>query len=318
MKKESRIYIAGHRGMVGSSVVRCLRANGYFNLILRTSEELDLTRQADVERFFGEEKPDYVFLAAARVGGIMANNTFRADFIFTNLQIQTNVIRNAWKTGVKKLLFFSSSCVYPRSCPQPMKEEYLLSGPLEITNTPYAVAKIAGMTMCQAYNDQYRTNFISAIPTNLYGPNDNFDPMQSHLMAALILKFHAAKEHGASTVTLWGSGSPRRELMHVDDAADAALFLMRNYDGAEPVNVGTGEDIPIRELAEIVRRVVEYDGKVEYDPGMPDGAPAKRLDIRRIESMNWTPKISLLEGIVATYRWYLESLRPVAAARTTS
>jgi GDP-L-fucose synthase len=292
--------------MVGSAVIRCLQKKGFDNLVFRSSSELNLTCQADVERFFEAERPEYVFLAAARVGGILANNTYRAEFIYTNLQIQNNVIHTAWKTDVKKLLFFSSSCVYPRLCPQPMKEEYLLTGSLEETNEPYAIAKLAGMSMCRAYNDQYRTNFISVIPTNLYGPNDNYDPQQSHLMAALIQKFHIATIKNEPQVIFWGTGSPRREMMHVDDAADAALFLMEDYDGSEAVNIGLGEDLTISEISTIVRNVVGYQGEVTFDTNMPDGTPQKLLDMSKLNMMGWKAKIPMAQGVADAYRWYLQ------------
>jgi len=308
MDKNSKIYVAGHKGMVGSSVIRCLRENGFRNLVFRTSKELDLTRQMDVGEFFRDERPEYVFLAAARVGGIMANAAYRAEFIYTNLQIQNNVIHTAWRVGVKKLLFFSSSCAYPCLSPQPMKEEYLWTGPAEPTNEPYAVAKLAGMSMCQAYNDQYGANFISVIPTNLYGPNDNYDPEQSHVMAALIQKFHTAKMDGKKQVTLWGRGSPRRELMCVDDAADASLFLMQNYNSNEPVNIGVGEDLTIRELAERVKQVVGFEGEIAFDTSRPDGALQKLLDISRLREMGWKAQTPLIEGVAKAYEWYLQSL----------
>ena len=265
--------------MVGSALVRCLRTAGHKNLLLRTRQELDLTRQSDVERFFQQEKPQYVFVAAARVGGILANNTYRAEFICTNLQIQTNLIHSAWQAGVAGLLFFSSSCVYPRQCLQPMTEEHLWSGKPEPTNEPYAIAKLAGMSMCRAYCDQYGARFLSVVPTNLYGPNDNYDPQQSHLLAALIRKFHEAKISGSPQVTLWGTGTPRRELMFVEDAVDAALFVIRNYDGKDPVNVGVGQDRTIREIAEVVMRTVGYTGKIAFDPSKPDGVMQKLLDV---------------------------------------
>lgn len=306
MNKDSKIYIAGHSGMVGSAVVRCLNAHGFNNLVLRTSKELDLTRQANVEQFFNETKPEFVFLAAARVGGILANKTYRAEFIYTNLQIQNNVIHTAWKTDVKKVLFFSSSCVYPRMCPQPMKEGYLMTGSLEETNEPYAIAKLAGMSMCRAYNEQYKTRFISVIPTNLYGPNDNYDPQQSHLMAALIQKFHLAKATNRPQVILWGTGSPRREMMHVDDVADAALFLMEDYDGSEAVNIGLGEDLTISEISTIVRNVVGYQGEVTFDTNMPDGTPQKLLDMSKLNMMGWKAKIPMAQGVADAYRWYLQ------------
>ena len=307
MDKDAKIYVAGHSGMVGSAVVRCLNAHGYNNLVLRTSKELNLTRQEDVEEFFDATKPEFVFLAAARVGGIMANNTYRAEFIYTNIMIQSNVIHFAWKSGIKKLLFFSSSCVYPRGCAQPMKEEYLWSDKLEPTNEPYAVAKLSGMSMCRAYNEQYGTNFISVVPTNLYGHNDNYDPEQSHVMAALIDKFHRAKIENNSTVTLWGTGTPRRELMYVDDAAEAALFLMQNYTGNEPVNVGLGVDHSIRELAKVVREIVHYQGYILFDTAKPDGVPQKLLDISNLHSMGWHAQTPLKQGLTMAYDWYLKS-----------
>jgi GDP-L-fucose synthase len=307
MNKAAKIYVAGHSGMVGSAVVRCLNAHGFNNLVLRTSKELDLTRQADVEQHFCETKPEFVFLAAARVGGIMANNTYRAEFIYTNIMIQSNVIHSAWKSGVKKLLFFSSSCVYPRECNQPMKEEYLWSGKLEPTNEPYAVAKLAGMSICRAYNEQYGTHFISAVPTNLYGPFDNYDPEQSHIMAALIDKFQRAKIGNNSTVTLWGTGRPRRELMYVDDAAEAALFLMQNYTGNDPVNIGLGEDYCIQELAGMVREIVGYQGDVLFDTSKPDGVLQKLLDMGNLHSMGWKAQTPLKQGLTMAYDWYLKS-----------
>lgn len=307
MDKGSRVYVAGHRGMVGSAVVRCLQNKGFNNLILRTSRELDLTRQSDVEQFFQLEKPEYVFLAATRVGGIMANNTYRAEFIFTNLQIQNNVINSAWLTKVKKLLFFSSSCVYPRLCPQPMKEEYLWTGPLEPTNEPYAVAKLAGMSMCQAYNKQYGTEFISIIPTNLYGINDNYDPQQSHVMAALIHKFHMAKVNNNRQVILWGSGLPRRELMFVDDAAASSLFFMLHYTGGEPINVGVGKDWTIRELAYLVAQVVGFKGDITFDTSKPDGVLQKLLDLNQLKKLGWVAQTPLDEGITRAYEWYLNN-----------
>lgn len=307
MNKDAKIYVAGHSGMVGSAVARCLNAHDFNKLILRTSKELDLTRQADVEQFFCEIKPEFVFLAAARVGGIMANNTYRAEFIYTNVMIQSNVIHSAWRTGVKKLLFFSSSCVYPRECAQPMKEEYLWTGKLEPTNEPYAVAKLSGMSMCRAYKEQYGSNFISVVPTNLYGQNDNYDSQQSHVMAALIDKFHRAKIEHNPTVILWGTGTPRRELMYVDDAAEAALFLMQNYVGNEPVNIGLGEDHSIRELAEVVRDIVGYQGDIVFDTSKPDGVPQKLLEMSKLRSMGWQAQIPLKQGLKKAYDWYLKS-----------
>jgi len=308
MEKNSKIYIAGHRGMVGSAVVRCLAKDGYNNLVFRPSKELNLTNQQAVELFFNKEKPEYVFIAAARVGGIYANNTYRAEFIYVNLQIQTNLIHASWKNNVKKLLFFSSSCVYPRNCPQPMKEEYLWTGILEPTNQPYAVAKLAGMETCQAYNDQYGTNFLSVIPTNLYGVNDNFDPQNSHVVAALIYKIQAAKAAKSPEVVLWGSGNPRRELMDVDDAADAALFIMNNYAGNCPINIGWGTDISIWELANLVGSVVGYKGRILFDKTKPDGAPQKLLEVNKLFSLGWKPAIVLEDGIKKAYKWYLDSL----------
>lgn len=305
MNKGAKIYVAGHSGMVGSAVVRCLNANGYNNLVLRTSKELNLTRQADVEEFFGEIKPEYVFLAAARVGGIMANNTYRAEFIYTNIMIQSNIIHSAWKSGITKLLFFSSSCVYPRECVQPMQEEYLWTGKLEPTNEPYAVAKLSGMSMCRAYNAQYGVQFISVIPTNLYGQYDNYDPEQSHVIAALIDKFHRAKIEKKPTVTLWGTGTPRRELMYVDEAAEAALFLMQNYTGNEPVNIGLGADCSIRELAELVCEIVGYQGDIQFDANKPDGVKQKLLDMSKLHSMGWKARTPLKQGLTMAYHWYL-------------
>lgn len=303
----TKIYIAGHSGMVGSAMVRVLRKHGYENIVARTSRELDLTRQQDVEDFLLGERPDCVVLAAARVGGILANATYRAEFIQTNLQIQTNVIHSSWKAGVSQLLFFSSSCVYPRVCPQPMKEEHLWTGPLEPTNEPYAVAKLAGMSMCRAYNDQYGTRFLSVVPTNLYGPHDNYDPAHSHVMAALIRTFHAAKMAHSPSVTLWGTGQPRRELMYVDDAAEAALMILDGYPGNDFVNVGVGQDHTIRELAELVKTVVGYDGEVDFDATKPDGVPRKALDSSRMCELGWKPEVGLEEGIARAYQWYLQS-----------
>ena len=356
MNKDSKIYIAGHTGLVGSALQRNLAAGGYTNLITRTHAELDLLRQAEVEAFFDKERPDYVFFAAAKVGGILANNTYPADFIFNNLTIQGNVIHSAWIAGVKRLLFLGSSCIYPRECGQPMKEEYLLTGPLESTNEPYAVAKIAGLKMCQSYNRQHHTRFISAMPTNLYGPHDNFDLETSHVLPALIRKFHLAKlatqgdwagiqkdqarygtipedilsslssiskSHGHGSllpadpeVVLWGSGRPRREFLHVDDLADACLFLMRleqeevdsllTVTPSPLINIGWGKDISIKELALIIKDIVGFDGDIIYDNTMPDGTPQKLLDVTRMAEIGWRAKITLREGIRQTYSWYLE------------
>jgi GDP-L-fucose synthase len=312
MDKGAKIYIAGHRGLVGSAILRKLQAEGYGNFVLRTHRELDLEIQKEVWGFFEKERPEYVFLAAARVGGIMANNTWPADFIYNNLLIQVNVIKASHICGVKKLLFLGSSCIYPKLCPQPMKEEYLLSGPLEPTNEPYAVAKIAGIKLCQSYNRQYGTNYISVMPTNLYGPHDNFDLNSSHVLPAMIRKFHDAKvkmqegqAEGKHQVVLWGTGSPYREFLHVDDLADACVFLMHNYDGSEIVNIGTGKDITIKELAEMVKKVVGFQGEVVWDPSKPDGTPRKLLDVGKLASLGWKPKIDLEEGIRTTYEWYL-------------
>jgi len=308
MDKDSKIYIAGHRGLVGSAIMRRLKAEGYKNLITRTHAELDLTRQERVEEFFHEERPDYVFLAAARVGGIYANNTYPAEFIYSNLTIQTNIIHASYVFKVKKMLFLGSSCIYPKNCPQPMKEEYLLSGPLEPTNEPYAVAKIAGIKMCQAHNRQYGTNFLSVMPTNLYGPNDNFDLKTSHVLPALIRKFHEAKIKGLSEVVIWGTGSPRREFLHVDDLADACLFLMNNYNGSKIVNIGVGKDQTICELAEIIAGLTGFKGSIRFDTGKPDGTPVKRLDVSKINSIGWRARIGLEQGIAETYKWYAKNV----------
>jgi GDP-L-fucose synthase len=305
LEKNSKIFVAGHRGMVGSAMVRRLQAEGCNNLVLRGKSELDLTRQADVETFFQNEKLEFVLVAAARVGGIFANNTYRADFSYTNLAIQTNIIHAAWQTGVKRLLFFSSSCVYPRECPQPMKEEHLFSGLPEPTNEPYAVAKLAGMSMCRAYRDQYNANFTAVIPTNLYGPNDNYDPKQSHLMAALLRKFHEAKVSGQKQVVLWGSGTPRRELMYVDDAVDAALFVLKNYFGKDPINIGLGSDLTIREIADVAMRMVGFSGEIVYDSTKPDGAMQKLLDVSKLKSLGWVANTSLEDGAAKAYADFL-------------
>ena len=304
MEYNSKIYVAGHRGLVGSAILRRLESEGYKNIIHRARKELDLTRQSAVEAFFEKEKPEYVFLAAAKVGGIHANSTYPAEFIYSNLMVQANVINAAHIYGVGKLLFLGSSCIYPRDCPQPMKEEYLLSGYLEPTNEPYAVAKIAGIKMCQSYNRQYGTNFISVMPTNLYGPNDNFDLMDSHVLPALIRKFHEAKVNDKPYVEVWGSGNPKREFLFVDDLADACLFLMENYDKKEIINIGTGEDVTVKELAETVKEVVGYGGEIRFDKTRPDGTPRKLLDVSRINSLGWKAKMSLRAGIEKTYEWY--------------
>lgn len=304
MDKTAKIYVAGHRGLVGSAIVRHLREQGYENLCLRTRDELDLTDPLRVTEFFELERPEYVFLAAAKVGGILANDTYPADFIRENLAIQTNLIHAAYQFGVRKLLFLGSSCIYPKLAQQPIREEYLLTGPLEPTNEAYAIAKIAGIKMCQAYNRQYGTRFISVMPTNLYGPGDNFDLNNSHVLPALIRKFHEAKMSNISEVVVWGTGNPRREFLHVDDLADACLFLMERYEDSEIINIGTGKDISIRELAELIKEITGYQGSIRWDLSKPDGTPRKLLDISRIESLGWKPKITLREGIRQTYEWY--------------
>lgn len=301
-----RIYVAGHRGLVGSALVRRLRADGADNLILRTHADLDLTDQAAVDAFFRAERPEYVFLAAAKVGGIVSNASNPATFIHDNLAIQTNVIHTAWKHGTRKLLFLGSSCIYPRDCPQPIREEYLLSGPLELTNEWYAIAKIAGIKLCQAYRRQYGFDAICALPTNLYGPGDNYDLLTSHVLPALIRKFHEARVRGDQTVTIWGSGTPRREFLHVDDVADAAVFLVRNYSDEAIVNIGYGEDIAIRELASLVASIVGYEGEIATDPSKPDGTPRKLLDVSRLATAGWHARIPLRDGIAATYRDWLQ------------
>ena len=304
LDRNKKIYVAGHRGLVGSAFVRKLETEGFTNIITKTHQELDLTRQTDVENFFETEKPDYVVLAAAKVGGIHANNTYPADFIMKNLQIECNVIDAAYKNKVQKLLFLGSSCIYPRECPQPIKEEYLLSGYLEKTNEAYALAKIAGLKMCSYYNKQYGTDYISVMPCNLYGINDNFSMDNSHVLPALIRKFHEAKEKGENTVTVWGSGKPLREFLNVDDLADACLFLMDSYQGDEFFNVGYGAEVTIRELAEMIRKIVGFEGEIIMDSTKPDGTMRKLTDISRMKALGWEPKISLEEGIRKTYEWY--------------
>lgn len=305
----AKIYVAGHRGMVGSAIVRHLQTEGAGNLVLRSRQELDLTRQTDVEAFFAAERPEYVFLAAAKVGGINANNSYSAEFIRDNLAIQTNIIHSAYANGCKKLLFLGSSCIYPRDCPQPIKEEYLLTGPLEKTNEAYAIAKIAGIQMCQAYRKQYGFDAICAMPTNLYGPGDNFDLQTSHVLPALIRKFHDAVRSGSRTVTLWGTGTPRREFLHVDDLADAALFLMHGYSEAGIVNIGTGTDISIRELAEMIAELAGYTGALDFDTAKPDGTPRKLLDVSRFQSLGWRFQTPLKQGIARTLDWYAQHAR---------
>lgn len=301
MTKEAPIYVAGHRGMVGSAVVRALQAAGHTHILTRTSAELDLRNQAAVDTFFASEKPAFVVLAAAKVGGIHANNTYRAEFLYDNLIMEANVIHAAHKAGVKKLLFLGSSCIYPKLAPQPLKEEYLLTGPLEPTNEPYAIAKIAGIKLCETYRHQYGANFISAMPTNLYGPGDNYDLANSHVLPALLRKVHTAKTEGHPTVPVWGSGSPKREFLHVDDLAAACLHLLNHYDGAEWVNVGTGEDLSIKELAEMICNVVGFEGELAWDATKPDGTPRKLLDVSRIRGLGWEASIGLREGIEQVY-----------------
>lgn len=296
--------MAGHKGLVGSAILRRLERGGFTNLITRAHRELDLTRQAEVEAFLGKGRPEYVFLAAARVGGILANSTCPADFIYENLMIQSNAIHAACRSGVKKLLFLGSSCIYPRDCPQPMKEEHLLSGKLEPTNEPYAVAKIAGIRMCQSYNRQFGTRFISVMPTNLYGPGDNFDLDTSHVLPALMRKFHEAKERRDTAVIVWGTGQPMREFLHVDDLADACLFLMEKYEESEIINIGTGEEIRISDLAHLVRDIVGFQGEIRFDLSKPDGTPRKLLDVGRLNALGWKSRITLREGIRMTYDWY--------------
>ncbi len=306
MNKEAKVYVAGHRGMVGSAILRKLQSEGFTNLVLRTSAELDLRDQQATLSFMETERPDYVLLAAAKVGGILANNIYRADFLYDNLMIQNNVIHSAYRTGVKKLLFLGSSCIYPKLAPQPLKEEYLLTGELEPTNEPYAIAKIAGIKLCDAYRSQYGCNFISAMPTNLYGPNDNYDPSSSHVLPALIRKFHEASRDKAPSVTLWGSGKPRREFLHADDLADACYFLMQHYDEAGYVNIGWGEDIEIKELAQLIKKISGYTGDIIHDTSKPDGTPRKLMDVTKLRNMGWQASISLEEGIRKVYQDYIK------------
>jgi GDP-L-fucose synthase len=302
MKKTHKIYIAGHRGMVGSAIFRYLKKQGFLNFLLKTSTELDLRDQHAVQSFFAEEKPDYVFIAAAKVGGIHANQTYKAEFLYDNLMIQNNIIHNSYLQKVKKLLFLGSSCIYPKLAPQPLMEEYLLTGELEPTNEPYAIAKIAGIKMCDAYREQHGCRFISAMPTNLYGPNDNYDLNNSHVLPALLRKIHDAKEQNLPKVEVWGTGNPKREFLHVDDLAEACYFLMENYDASGFVNVGSGMDLSIRELAELIKSIVGYKGELFFDPAKPDGTPRKLLNISKIEKMGWKYKIGLEEGIRAVYK----------------
>lgn len=301
MNKSDKIYVAGHRGMVGSAIVRKLEALGYNNIVTRTSHELDLKDQQSVEKFFKKEKPDYVFLAAAKVGGIQANNTYRAQFIYDNIAIQSNTIHHAYLNKVKKLIFLGSSCIYPKMAPQPLKEEYLLTGLLEYTNEPYAIAKITGIKMCDAYRSQYGCNFISVMPTNLYGPNDNYDLNNSHVLPALLRKFHTAKIQNQPVVEVWGSGSPRREFLHVDDMADACIYLMGKYNEPGPINIGCGMDLTIKELALLIKKIVGYNGELQFDSSKPDGTPRKLLDVTKLHSLGWKHKINLEEGIELVY-----------------
>lgn len=309
MEKDSKIYIAGHRGMVGSAILRRLQKEGYSNFVFSTSTEIDLRNQQAVGAFFETEKPDYVFLAAAKVGGIMANHRYRGEFIYDNLMIQSNVIHQSYVYGVKKLLFMGSSCIYPKLAPQPLKEEYLLNGPLEYTNEPYAIAKIAGIKMCDAYREQYGCNFISVMPTNLYGPNDNYDLKNSHVLPALMRKFHEAKENGNADVTLWGTGKPCREFLHVDDLADCCLYLMKHYNESGIINVGVGLDVTITELAVLIKKIVGFQGEIIFDSTYPDGTPRKLLDIGKIENLGWKASIPLVEGITEVYNNHFKKLQ---------
>ena len=317
MEKDSKIYVAGHTGLVGSALVRKFEGDGYSNLITRSHSELDLTRQSEVDAFFESERPEYVILAAAKVGGIWANNTFPAEFIYSNIAIQTNVIHASWRSGVKRLLFLGSSCIYPRDCPQPMKEEHLLSGPLEPTNEPYAIAKIAGIKMCQSYNRQYGTKFLSVMPTNMYGPNDNFDLETSHVLPAFIRKFHEAKIDNRKQVKIWGTGQSLREFLHVDDCADACLYIMDLsssqfseylFNTLPIINIGFGKDISIQSLAELIKEIVDFSGNIVNDLTKPDGTPKKLMDVQRIVNMGWKPQIGLEDGIHRTYEWYVKHL----------
>lgn len=309
MERNSKIYVAGHRGLVGSAIVRNLKSKGYTNIIGKTHKELNLTSQETVKKFFEYEKPEYVFLAAAKVGGIGANSNYPADFILENELIQCNVIKSSFENKVKKLMFLGSSCIYPKMCPQPIKEEYLLSGYLEPTNEAYALAKISGLKMCQYFNRQYGTHYISVMPTNLYGPNDNYDLNNSHVMPALIRKFYEAKVQNKPYVEIWGTGKPLREFLHVDDMADACVFLMENYDGDDFFNVGTGKEITIKELAEMIKEVVGYEGEIKFNPQKPDGTPRKLLDVSRLSADGWKYKIELKDGIEKSYKWFKENYK---------
>lgn len=302
MEKNAKIYIAGHRGMVGSAILRKLQDEGYRQFVLRNSAQLDLRNQLEVSEFFRKEKPDYVFLAAAKVGGILANNTYRAEFLYDNLMIEANVIHSAWQHGVKKLMFLGSSCIYPKLAPQPLQGDSLLTGPLEPTNEPYAIAKIAGIKLCDAYRDQYGCNFVSVMPTNLYGPNDNYHPENSHVLPAMLRKFHEAKVRNEPFVTIWGTGTPRREFLHVDDLADACFYLMQHYNEPGLVNIGVGEDISILELAQIVARITGFAGEIRHDLSKPDGTPRKLMDVGKLHAMGWQARIGLEEGIARVYQ----------------
>lgn len=313
MNKHSKIYIAGHRGLVGSAIVRKLQEKGYNNLVYCTSAELDLRDKPQVDAFFAGEKPEFVFLAAAKVGGIVANNEYPAEFIHDNLLIQSNIIDAAYRNGVEKLLFLGSTCIYPKLAPQPLKEEYLLTGALEPTNEPYAIAKIAGIKMCESYNRQYGTKYISAMPTNLYGPNDNFDLHTSHVLPALLRKFHEAKENDAPFVEMWGTGTPKREFLYSDDLADACVFLMNTYEGNEIVNIGVGEDITIKELGEKVKAVVGYEGDIQFDTSKPDGTPRKLVDVTKLNGLGWKAETALEDGLQKAYQWFLDN--ELAAAK---
>lgn len=306
MDKESKIYVAGHKGMVGSAIIRNLQENGFRDIITQSHSELDLTRQDAVEAFFEKNKPEYIFLAAAKVGGIHANNTYPAEFIYQNLMIELNIMHAAYKYGSKKLLFLGSSCIYPKLAPQPMKEEYLLTGPLEPTNEAYAIAKISGIEMCKFYRRQYGCNFISVMPTNLYGPNDNYDPETSHVMAAFLQKFYTAKMENQEEVVVWGTGKPKREFLHVDDCADACVFLMKVYNGESHVNIGTGKDIELIELARLIQKIIGYEGKITHDLSKPDGTPQKLLDVSKLHELGWDHKISLKDGIKKVYREHFD------------
>lgn len=311
MEQNQKIYIAGHGGMVGSAIKRNLQNKGYNNLLLRSSKELDLRNQQAVSDFFDKERPEFVFLAAAKVGGIVANNTFRADFLYDNLQIQSNIIHAAWKTGVEKLLFLGSSCIYPKLAPQPLKEEYLLTGLLEATNEPYAIAKIAGIKLCEAYRDQYSANFISVMPTNLYGKGDNYHPSNSHVLPGLIRRFHEAAENNAAEVVVWGTGTPKREFLYADDLAEACFFLMKNYNKRELINIGTGQDLSIAELAGIIKETTGFKGNIVFDTAKPDGTPRKLMDVSRLHALGWHHSIDLEQGIKMAYEDFLHAEKRV-------